>query len=116
MLQLTSRVAIAGSWFRYARAPRVELVTLRTLCARGRATPAPSAMTFERLFGVPSSSTGPAPSALPDEVFWIVLSFWRTSRDDELDDVLRDLDAAANDDDAADTDDDDTSGDDPDDA
>jgi hypothetical protein len=77
----------AGSWKAYARQPRVELVRLRSLCARGRATPPPE---LERLFGVfdcPSSATTETPKAaraarpLPKEVFWHVLSFWRSSRD-----------------------------------
>ena len=75
----------AGSWKAYARQPRVELVRLRSLCARGRATPPPE---LERLFDCPSSATTEKPKAaraarpLPNEVFWHVLSFWRSSRDD----------------------------------
>ena len=75
----------AGSWKAYARLPRVELVRLRSLCARGRATPPPE---LERLFDCPSSATtkkhkaARAARPLPKEVFWHVLSFWRTSRDD----------------------------------
>ena len=74
----------AGSWKAYARQPRVELVRLRSLCARGRATPPPE---LERLFDCPSSATTEKPKAaraarpLPKEVFWLVLSFWRSSRD-----------------------------------
>jgi len=68
----------AGSWKAYARQPRVELVRLRSLCARGRATPPPE---LERLFDCPSSATTEKPKAaraarpLPKEVFWHVLSF-----------------------------------------
>ena len=74
----------AGSWKAYARQPRVELVRLRSLCARGRATPPPE---LERLFDCPSSATTKTKAAraarpLPNEVFWHVLSFWRSSRDD----------------------------------
>jgi hypothetical protein len=75
----------AGSWKAYKRQPRVELVRLRSLCARGRATPPPE---LERLFDCPSSATTKKPKAaraarpLPNEVFWHVLSFWRSSRDD----------------------------------
>ena len=77
-------VRLAGGWKPYARAPRIELVRLRSLCARGRATP-PRAL--ERLFDCPSSATTKAKAArvarpLPKEVFWHVLSYWRTSRDD----------------------------------
>ena len=77
-------VKAAGGWKPYARAPRIELVRLRSLCARGRATPPPE---LERLFDCPSSATTKAKAArvarpLPKEVFWHVLSYWRTSRDD----------------------------------
>ena len=77
-------VKAAGGWKPYARAPRIELVRLRSLCARGRATP-PRAL--ERLFDCPSSATTKAKAArvarpLPNGVFWHVLSYWRTSRDD----------------------------------
>ena len=77
-------IRAAGSWKAYARQPRVELVRLRSLCARGRATPPPE---LERLFDCPSSATTKTPKAaraarpLPKEVFWLVLSFWRSSRD-----------------------------------
>ena len=78
-------IRAAGSWKAYARQPRVELVRLRSLCARGHATPPPE---LERLFDCPSSATTEKPKAaraarpLPNEVFWHVLSFWRSSRDD----------------------------------
>ena len=85
-----ARVKAAGSWPRYVRAPRVALVRLRLLCARGRARP-PTARhdpVLARLFAAPP----PAPSnkrlasrqvhrPLPNEIFWLVLSFWRTDRD-----------------------------------
>ena len=78
----------AGSYAAYVRAPRVELVRLRTLCARGRARP-PADPVLERLFGgapeTPSTtkSTRLSRRPLPNEVFWHVLAYWRTSRDDE---------------------------------
>lgn len=86
-----AKISAAGSWRRYLRAPRLELVSLRALCARGRAAPpavklrtiSAESLIFERLFPVPPSKFKPAPRALPDEVFWHVLSFWRTNRDDE---------------------------------
>ena len=56
----------AGGWRRHALAPRLRLVVLRALAARGRATPV--AATVEgRLF-----------RALPRFVFWRVLAFWRS--------------------------------------
>ena len=77
----------AGSYAAYVRAPRVKLVRLRTLCARGRARP-PADPVLERLFGgapeTPSTTKSPRSSRpLPNEVFWHVLAYWRTSRDDE---------------------------------
>ena len=75
-------VGAAGGWRPYARAPRIELVRLRSLCSRGRATPPPA---LRRLFGAPappSNKVARVVSPLPDEIFWLVLSFWRTSRDD----------------------------------
>ena len=86
-----AKISAAGSWRRYLRAPRLALVSLRALCARGRAAPpavklrtiSAESLIFERLFPVPPSKFKPAPRALPDEVFWHVLSFWRTNRDDE---------------------------------
>lgn len=86
-----AEVKVAGSWRAYWRAPRVELVRLRSLCDRGRAEP-PSprassgsnelsvaeAKVFERLFGAPTRR-------LPNEIFWTILTFWRSSRDDDTD-------------------------------
>ena len=91
--KLIREVKSAGSWKAYVRAPRVELVRLRSLCARGRATPPHAAsgmqtlsaaemVIFERLFAFPSSPTTKTKAALPNEIFWHVLSFWRSSRDD----------------------------------
>ena len=78
----------AGSYAAYVRAPRVKLVRLRTLCARGRARP-PADPILERLFGgapetsSTTKSTCSSRRPLPNEVFWHVLAYWRTSRDDE---------------------------------
>ena len=77
----------AGSYAAYVRAPRVELVRLRTLCARGRARP-PADPVLERLFGgapeTPSTTKSTRSSRpLPNEVLWHVLAYWRSSRDDE---------------------------------
>ena len=122
---LLADVRRAGGWAKYARAPRIELARLRSLCARGRATPPPNAV-LERLFnanaqreclyhGVCNHSTHEcavvkslvaaakenclagwredergqrsrrmASRALPNEVFWHILRFWRSSR--EVDD------------------------------
>ncbi|KAH8094122.1 hypothetical protein JL720_4112 [Aureococcus anophagefferens] len=58
---------------KYLKEPR-----LRLLCGRGRATPLADPA-LARLFGVPDEST----RAIPKEVFWHVLAYWRSSRDDE---------------------------------
>ena len=91
-LQLLSDVKNAGGWKPYAAAPRVALVRLRLLCARGRATPPPEPV-LRRLFGAPAAPAGPLRSTMsskkagrgarpiPNEVFWHVLAFWRTPRD-----------------------------------
>ena len=78
-------VMAAGGWKAFLRAPRIELVRLRSLCARGRA---PSSDSFlQRLFGTPGSSARSTRAAkrtsnpLPNEVFWHVLTYWSTSRD-----------------------------------
>ena len=85
MKELIRDVKRAGGWKRYAKEPRIELVRLRSLCARGRATPPPDPV-LVRLFGAPASpTTKPARVAnrhpLPNEVVWHVLAYWRSSRD-----------------------------------
>ena len=53
--------------------PRKQLLVLRRLVGRGRAAPPDGVLA--RLF--------PESGGLPDVLFWKVLSFWRTSRDDD---------------------------------
>ena len=86
---LLRAIKSAGGWKPYARAPRVELVRLRGLCARGRARPpiARRDPILARLFSAaPSSSSTPKRLQLhrpiPNEVFWHILQFWRSIRDD----------------------------------
>ena len=80
-------VMAAGGWKAFLRAPRIELVRLRSLCARGRARPPSSASFLQRLFGTPGSSARSTRAAkrtsnpLPNEVFWHVLTYWCTRRD-----------------------------------
>lgn len=86
-LRLLTEVAAAGSWKSYVKEPRLALVRLRLLCARGRARPPSTDPLFQRLFGSSGSSVRSTRASkrlkpLPEEVFWHVLSFWRTSRDD----------------------------------
>ena len=71
--QLLADVRAAGSFKRYANAPRLDVVVLQALCAKGRAAPPPA---LERLF--PTSTKSPH---LPKEIFWRILSYWRTDRD-----------------------------------
>jgi hypothetical protein len=92
-------VKLDGGWQKYLRAPRIELVRLRSLCDRGRAAPCSTvtfenleachALTtaemsiFERLFGA-SAKQSPRGSSgrIPNEIFWNILTFWRSSRDE----------------------------------
>ena len=72
-LALLADVRAAGSFKRYANAPRLDVVVLQALCAKGRASPPPA---LARLF--PTSTKSPH---LPREIFWRILSYWRTERD-----------------------------------
>ena len=72
-LALLAGVRAAGSFKRYANAPRLDVVVLQALCAKGRASPPPA---LERLF--PTSTKSPH---IPREIFWRILSYWRTDRD-----------------------------------
>jgi len=80
--RLLSEVLTAGSWKRYVREPCVDLLLLRILCQRGRAS-APRGP-LERLFSASFTSSGAKRAArgasLPDSLFWVVLSYWRSSR------------------------------------
>ena len=66
-------VRAAGSFKRYANAPRLDVVVLQALCVQGRASPPPA---LERLF--PTSTRS---QFLPREISWRILSYWRTDRD-----------------------------------
>ena len=72
-LELLAAVRAAGSWKRYANAPRIDVIVLQRLCAAGRAAPPPA---LARLF--PTSTKSPP---LPKELVWLILKFWRTDRD-----------------------------------
>ena len=92
--QLFAAVKQAGSWRNYSNAHRIALVHLRTLCERGRARPPTSRRepVLARLFAAapPLSSTKKAARLasrapkrpLPNEIFRLILAFWRTDRDD----------------------------------
>jgi hypothetical protein len=72
-LALLADVRAAGSFKRYANAPRLEVVVLQALCVKGRAVPPPA---LERLFPMSTRS-----QFLPREISWRILSYWRTDRD-----------------------------------
>ena len=77
-------IKAAGGWKKYVKAPRIALVRLRLLCARGRAAP-PADPVLARLFAAPpSSTTAKSPRTLrplPNECFWHILGYWRTGRE-----------------------------------
>ena len=86
--ELIRAVKRAGGWKPYVRAPRIELVRLRSLCARGRARPPWSDPVLQRLFSAPSSSKKATRASkranrrpLPNEVLWHILGYWRSSRE-----------------------------------
>ena len=60
-------VRAAGSWRAYAKLPRKQVLSLRSLALRGRAEPRDARMTFL----VES----------PNEIAWKVLEYWRTELD-----------------------------------
>lgn len=114
-------IRLAGGWRAFVRYPRFRLLMLRLMCARGRAhvTTDPKDALLWRLFPAPPPKAKRTRAArrartaaarkvatatpLPDEVFWLIVSFWRCDRD---------YDAAAPDadsDDDYDSDDDDWS-------
>ena len=90
---LLSGVRLAGGWKKWVSIPRKQLVVLRVLCERGRASTEDALLA--RLF--PSNS--PAEEAeedddeaasrarvaprgeVPKEVFWHVLEYWQSSHD-----------------------------------
>jgi len=92
---LLADVRLAGGWDAYLRYPRFKLLALRVLCARGRASTDDALL--RRLFPWHASAAdddadadaerpslvarAPHASQLPKEVFWLVLKFWRSSRD-----------------------------------
>lgn len=77
-------IKAAGGWQKYVKAPRIALVRLRLLCARGRAAPPPDPV-LARLFAAPPSPTTSKSlrtlRPLPNECFWHILGYWRTSRE-----------------------------------
>ena len=70
--EFINRVRLAGSYKNYARAPRIDLLLLRELCARGRALPPRRDPVLKRLF---------YSAPLPNECFWLILAYWRWAAD-----------------------------------
>ena len=75
-------VRLAGGWVRYALRPHYDLLVLRALCHRGRATfSARTPEVLVRLFGAPAQARRRTRSAaregvhVPDPLFWRVLEF-----------------------------------------
>ena len=67
-LDLLRGVHAAGGWKPYVRSPHKQLLALRSLRARGRATPGPA---------TPPHVANLTRPSLPNGVVWIVLSYWR---------------------------------------
>ena len=83
VVDVLAAVRAAGGWAAYVAAPRVQLLMLRILCEQGRAV-APTDLA--RLFASvterrASRSARNAPAALPKELFWHIVQFWRSDRD-----------------------------------
>ena len=77
-------VRAAGGWPAYVAAPRVQLLMFRILCEQGRAVaPTDLARLFpcetERRASLRSARN--ASTALPKELFWHIVKFWRSDRD-----------------------------------
>ena len=106
VLNFLTDVSRAGTYKRYVNEPRKQLLVLLKLCERGRAMAPRRGLLVEAaaryagpragiVFTTRDGATGYyvedaaayvperlfAASALPDVLFWKVLSFWRTSRD-----------------------------------
>ena len=99
---------MTSTFDRYVRDPRARLLALRHFCAEGFATP-PSGDVLERLFPAAApvgagrrtraarQRARVAQTALPKEVFYHVLKFWRTRRDCDSDYDSYDSDSADSD-------------------
>ncbi|KAK7242367.1 spectrin binding protein [Aureococcus anophagefferens] len=84
---LLSAVRAAGSLRAYVAASRVQLLVLRILCEKGRAS-SPDTFLARRLFPCEPERRAPlrihsryARAALPKELFWHIVQFWRSDRD-----------------------------------
>ena len=86
VVDVLAAVRAAGGWAAYVAAPRVQLLMLRILCEQGRAVAPtdllarlfPPACETERRASLRSARHTPA---LPKELFWHIVQFWRSDRD-----------------------------------
>ena len=83
---LLAAVRAAGSLRAYVATPRVQLLVLRILCEKDRAS-SPDTFLARRLFPCETERRAPlrssryARAALPKELFWHIVQFWRSDRD-----------------------------------
>ena len=83
---LLAAVRAAGSLRAYVATPRVQLLVLRILCEKDRAS-SPDTFLARRLFPCETERRAPlrssryARAALPKEIFWHIVQFWRSDRD-----------------------------------
>ena len=92
-LELCAGVRAAGSWKRFVKSPRIDMIVLQRLCEAGRASPPP---VLARLFPTPiwlswreshqirttaSNQDSGVSTPLPKELVWLILKFWRADRD-----------------------------------
>jgi len=82
----------AGGWRGYVRYPRFRLLMLRILAERGRADTKddllvrvfpgpPKKLDSERRTRASKRNASIVRTQLPKEVFWLIVSYWRSSRD-----------------------------------
>ena len=89
MLEVIDGVYVAGSYTEFILYEYKQLLRIRSLLARGRATMAPSTPdVIARLFGgTAAASRRPRtrrsqlsltrPAGVPDPIFWKVMEYWR---------------------------------------
>ena len=85
VVEVIDGVRLAGSYKQYVLQDYKQLLRIRSLLARGRATMAlETPEVIRRLFGgtaaVPTRRSQPPPkrsAGVPDPIFWKVLEYWR---------------------------------------
>ena len=84
-MEVIDGVRAAGNYREFMLRDYKQLLRIRALIARGRATTAPeTSEVIQRLFGgtaaVPTRRSRPPPkrsAGVPDPIFWKVLEYWR---------------------------------------